>query len=139
MKPICTFLAAIGIVSLAFAAPLLATDSDRPLSARPLTPSEHQGTQAAPRPLSPAEGRAAVLVAELLTGGPAAWWTQLSADSPLRAYSREAAIESIAAKIGCTAETLCHWAHPGRMGCVRAWPLIGVASCIAARVMRRLS
>jgi hypothetical protein len=56
-----------------------------------------------PRPLSEAERQAAVLAAEYLDQGPAAWWSRLSSHSPLRRLGREAALAEIEVRAGSPA------------------------------------
>ena len=55
------------------------------------------------RPLSEAERQAAVLAAEYLDQGPAAWWDRLAAASPLRKLGREAALAEIEVRAGSPA------------------------------------
>jgi hypothetical protein len=57
----------------------------------------------APRPLSEAERQAAVLAAEYLDQGPAAWWDRLSRRSPLRRLGRDAALAEIEVRAGAPA------------------------------------
>jgi tetratricopeptide (TPR) repeat protein len=57
----------------------------------------------APRPLSEAERQAAVLAAEYLDRGPAAWWDRLASGSPLRRLGREAALAEIEVRAGSPA------------------------------------
>ena len=57
----------------------------------------------APRPLSEAERQAAVLAAEYLDRGPAAWWDRLASRSPLRKLGREAALAEIEVRAGSPA------------------------------------
>ena len=52
------------------------------------------------RPLSEAERQAALLAAEYLEKGPAAWWDRLAAGSPLRQLGREAALAEIEVRAG---------------------------------------
>src|SRR5436305_1029806 len=57
----------------------------------------------APRPLSEAERQAAVLAAEYLDRGAAAWWDRLASGSPLRRLGREAALAEIEVRAGSPA------------------------------------